>query len=240
MHMPAPPPRGLRAAILQSAYIPWKGYFDLIASVDVFVLYDDVQYTKNDWRNRNRIKTPNGLEWLTVPVGQDIGRRIRDVLLNDPRWQAKHWKTLVANHARAAAFDAVAPLLAPLWLDTRHETLSGLNRALLEAVCGLLGIKTRLVWSWELDTEPSDDRSARLAALCRSLGADTYVSGPAARAYLDTGLLERDGIRTEWFEYGPYPAYPQLWGPFAHEVSILDLLFNCGEDAPRFLGHART
>ncbi|HST44289.1 MAG TPA: WbqC family protein, partial [Luteimonas sp.] len=131
----------MRVAILQSNYIPWKGYFDLIGSVDEFILYDDAQYTKNDWRNRNRIRTPQGSAWLTVPVGQGIHRRIRDVVLPDARWQARHWRTLEANYRRAPCFDEVAQALAGYWLARRHASLSELNRALLSAVCGLLSIR---------------------------------------------------------------------------------------------------
>ena len=222
-----------RIAILQSNYIPWKGYFDLIAAVDEFVLYDDVQFTKNDWRNRNRIKTPRGLEWLSIPVGQDIGRRIRDVELPDPRWQEKHWRTLEANYRRAAHFAEVAAVFEPLYRGRRHTHLSALNRELIEAVCGYLGIRTRLSNSW--DYELAGDRVERLVELCLQAGADEYVTGPSARTYLDQSAFARRGINVAWFDYTGYSEYPQLWGGFSHEVTILDLLFNCGTDAVRYM-----
>src|SRR5215467_3993728 len=133
-----------KLAIVQSNYIPWKGYFDLIAAVDEFILYDDAQYTKNDWRNRNRIKTPRGVEWLTIPIGPHIHQRIRDVELPDARWQARHWKTLEANYRRAPHFAEMASVLEPLYLRRSHSHLSALNRELIEIVCRYLGISTRI------------------------------------------------------------------------------------------------
>ena len=157
-----------QVAILQSNYIPWKGYFDLIAAVDEFILYDDMQYTKNDWRNRNRIKTPNGLEWLTIPAGQDISRRIRDVELAPGNWQAKHWKSLTANYAKAPYFNDIAQWLRPLYLDQQHHNLSQLNQLLLQAVCDYLGITTRITRSW--DYALGEGKTERLVDLCLQAG----------------------------------------------------------------------
>lgn len=223
-------------AILQSNYIPWKGYFDLIAAVDEFILYDDMQFTKNDWRNRNKIKTPAGVQWLSVPVGQGINRRIRDVELPDPRWQEKHWRSLAGNYGRAAHFSEVAQWLEPLYRARRFTHLSELNRAFIEAVCAYLGIGTRISSSW--DYRLGEGKSERLADLCRQAGAQRYVSGPAARDYLDPGVFRSGGIELAWFDYAGYPEYPQLWGDFVHGVTVLDLLFNCGKDAPRYMLHA--
>jgi hypothetical protein len=225
---------GKRVAILQSNYIPWKGYFDMIASVDEFILYDDMQYTKNDWRNRNRIKTPQGVQWLTIPVGDHISRRIRDVTL-DAHWQGKHWKTLEANYRRAAHFDEIAQWLRPLYLEESHADLSGANRRFIEAVCGYLHIPTVITNSW--DYELGQGKTERLAGLCRQAGASEYVSGPAAKDYIDASVLTGAGIELTWFDYSGYPVYPQLWGAFAHDVSILDLLFNCGRGARRYMKH---
>jgi len=220
-------------ALVQSNYIPWKGYFDLIASVDEFVLYDDVQFTKNDWRNRNRIKTPQGVQWLSVPVGQRIDRRIRDVELSDSRWQAQHWKTLEANYRRSPGFAETADWLAPLYLDQRHETLSALNRCLIEAICRCLSIRTRITDSSTYHL--AGDRSERVAGICAQAGAARYVSGPAARSYLDEQVFAHHGVTVSWFDYSGYPTYPQPWGAFAHDVTVLDVLFSCGSDARRYM-----
>jgi len=220
---------GKRVAILQSNYIPWKGYFDLIASVDEFIIYDDVQFTKNDWRNRNRIKTPSGVQWISIPAGQNINRRIRDVVLASSQWRPSHWKTLQTNYRRAECYDQVAPLLESLYVGREDRHLSSINRAFIEAICGFLGIKTRITNSWDYSVTPG--RLENLIGLCNQAGADTYVSGPAARAYLDVTEFARSGVSVEWFDYGGYPIYPQLWGEFVHEVSIVDVIFNCGKSA---------
>jgi hypothetical protein len=222
-----------RVAILQSNYVPWKGYFDLIASVDEFVLYDDMQYTRRDWRNRNRIKTPGGLQWLTVPV-QVKGRyeqTIRETLIDGAAWCESHWKALSLNYRRTPGFSATAAWLEPIYRQPWTH-LSVLNRALIEAVCQRLDIPTRLSNSW--DYELQAERSERLASICEQAGASVYVSGPAARDYLDESVFAHRGISVEWFSYGPYPEYPQPWGAFEHGVSILDLLFCCGSEARRF------
>lgn len=225
-----------KIAILQSNYIPWKGYFDLIAAVDEFIFYDDVQFTKNDWRNRNKIKTQNGLSWLSIPVGQNINRLIKEVRLDDVRWQQKHWSTLCQNYKRAACFESIAARLEPLYLRYRYQTLSELNRTMVEFACNELGITTRLSWSWDYTLDGG--KSERLAYLCEQAGASEYVSGPSAKSYLDETVFENRSIKVSYFDYDGYREYPQLWGGFEHGVSIIDLLFNCGSDAPLYLKFA--
>lgn len=221
-----------KVAVLQSNYIPWKGYFDMIAAVDEFILYDDMQFTKNDWRNRNKIKTPQGMQWLTIPVGQDISRRIRDVTL-DPRWQSKHWKTLEANYRRAAHFEEIAVWLKPLYLSAEYSHLTQTNRTFIEIICNYLGIKTKISNSW--DYTLIDGKTERLVSLCGQAEGGEYVSGPAARDYIDEDLFSSKKIKVTWFDYGGYAEYPQLWGNFDHAVSILDLLFNCGSQSPHYM-----
>ncbi len=227
-----------RIAVVQSNYIPWKGYIDMIAAVDEFVLYDDMQYTKNDWRNRNRIKTPKGIEWITIPVGDHIGFRIRDVELPDNPWREKHWKTLGLNYRRAPHFREVAALFEPLYRGPRHTHLSAFNRALLEAVCAYLGITTRISNSW--DYTLVEGRSERVADICAQAGGLEYVSGPSAKEYIDERAFKERGIALRWFDYEGYPEYPQLWGRFCHQVTILDLLFNCGKNSPKYMKHVGT
>jgi hypothetical protein len=226
-----------KIAILQSNYIPWKGYFDMIAAVDEFILYDDVQFTKNDWRNRNKIKTPNGLEWISIPVGQNINRRIRDVDLPNDSWQEKHWKTLVSNYGRAPYFYEIAAWLEPLYLAQSYTHLSQINRCFIEAVCDYLGIKTVITNSW--DYTLFDGKTERLADLCTQSGGTEYISGPSAKTYIEEDKFNKRGIKLTWFDYSGYPEYPQLWGKFIHEVSILDLLFNAGKDSPQFMRYVQ-
>lgn len=227
-----------KLAIVQSNYIPWKGYLDLIAAVDEFILYDDVQFTKNDWRNRNQIKTPRGVEWLSVPVGQDIHRRIRDVEIATHDWQEQHWNKLVESYRDTPHFGEVAAIIEPLYRSAIHTNLSAMNREFLETILRYLSIATMLKYSWEY--APGEGQTQRLVSLCQQAGADTYISGPAARDYLDAEQFATAGIALRWLEYEGYPEYPQRWGAFTHRVSILDLLFNCGKDSPTFMQMGRT
>lgn len=222
-----------KVAILQSNYIPWKGYFDMIAAVDEFIIYDDMQFTKNDWRNRNKIKTPKGLEWISIPAGQSIERKIREVIIADYRWQQKHWRTLEANYRRAPFFQEVATWLEPLYLQVSHENLSTLNRSFIEGICQYLGITTKISNSW--DYSLIDGKTERLADLCAQAGGSEYISGPAAQDYIEEKFFNERNIKLTWFDYAGYPEYPQLWGDFSHGVTIIDLLFNCGKESPRYM-----
>jgi hypothetical protein len=226
---------GKRVAVLQSNYVPWKGYFDILNVVDEFILLDEVQYTKRDWRNRNRIKTAQGLQWLTVPVEVKgrVDQRIDETRIADPTWATRHWSTLAQTYRRAACFDEVAPALEAVYRSATSERLSELNRCFLDVVAGLLGITTPVTWS--TDYETSGTRGQRILELCVAAGADEYVSGPAARSYMDEELFARRGIRVLWCDYDGYPTYPQLSEPFEHRVSILDLLFHTGATAPTYM-----
>lgn len=224
-----------KVAIVQSNYIPWKGYFDLIASVDDFILYDDMQYTRRDWRNRNQIKTPQGIQWLSVPVAVKglYHQKICETKLDGQDWELTHWRTLEQNYKRAPHFDEIAQWLRPLYESGRHTHLSSLNRELIEAVCRYLGISTHITDSSQYTL--ADGKTERLADLCAQAGGTHYVSGPSAQGYVEEEIFEQHGITLEWFDYEGYRPYPQLWGDFTHFVSILDLLFNCGKAAPSFM-----
>jgi len=227
---------GKRVAIVQSCYIPWKGYFDLINGVDEFILYDDVQYTRASWRNRNRVKTPNGAAWLTIPVKMKgrYRQEIRDVVVSDQKWPDRHWKTLCRNYARAPYFETARSAFQDLYAECEQEThLSRINFRFLRAIADMLGIKTRLAWS--MDYGPVvEGRTERLVHLCSQAGANEYLSGPAARAYLDESLFHKQGIRVRWMDYEGYPEYDQLFSPpFIHEVSIIDLILNAGTEGTK-------
>lgn len=229
-----------KVAILQSNYIPWKGYFDMIAAVDEFILYDDMQYTRRDWRNRNQIKTPQGVQWLTVPVlvKGKYDQKIRETELDGSGWAAAHWRALTLNYRRTPHFDEIAAWLEPLYRGESDTHLSPLNRRFIEAVCRYLGITTAITNSWDYNL--IDGKTERLADLCTQAGGTEYISGPAARNYVDDKVFAERGIKLTWFDYADYPEYPQLWGEFTHGVTILDLLFNCGKDACRYMRHVST
>lgn len=226
-----------KIAIVQSNYIPWKGYFDMIAAVDEFILYDDMQYTRRDWRNRNQIKTPQGLQWLTVPVKVKgkYHQTIRETEIDGSEWQESHWKALAQNYRRAACFDEVATIIEPLYREMASPLLSDLNRRFIEVVCGYLGITTRISNSW--DYTLVEGKAERLADLCAQAGGTEYISGPAAKNYIEEEKFAAHGLKLNWFDYCGYPEYPQLWGEFKHNVSVLDLLFNCGKNASIYLMH---
>ena len=228
-----------RVAISQSNYIPWQGYFDLIHDVDVFVFLDDVQFTKNDWRNRNKVKTPTGVQWLTIPVGDDLNRRICDVTLPDARWQSQHWKTLRQLYARAPFFGRYREFLEHVYLERRWATLSELNQALIQWVArDVLRMSTTFRSAGEFSA--TGRKQDRVMSLLEALEADVYVSGPAATAYLDVNRFTREGIELVWKEYSGYPEYRQFHPPFVHEVTILDLLFHTGPDAPYYVWAGRA
>jgi hypothetical protein len=225
-----------KVAIVQSNYIPWKGYFDLINLVDEFILYDDVQYTRRDWRNRNKIKTPQGPKWLTIPV-KTKGRyyqKVREAEISDPGWSGQHWQCITHNYSRAEYFDKYRDLFEDLYLGQNERFLSQINHRFLTAICQILGIHTKL--SWSMDYRIAErDRTEKLVDFCKQVGATEYISGPAAKAYVDEELFKNEGITLRYMDYSGYPEYPQLFPPFEHSVSIIDLIFNEGPNAPRYM-----
>ena len=227
---------GKIVGIVQSCYVPWKGYFDLVNSVDEFILYDDRQFTRRDWRNRNRIKTRDGTRWLTIPV-QSRGlyeQRIDETLISDAGWADVHWKTIVHSYAGAPYFaDYRGQVEGTYRAVAAERRLSHVNRRFLETFGDILGIRTRLSWSTDYAVEGT--KTDRLVALCEAAGATEYLSGPRAREYLDEEQFAQAGIRLTYFDYSDYPEYEQPHPPFEHTVSILDLVFSAGPDASRYL-----
>jgi hypothetical protein len=226
-----------RVAILQSNYVPWKGYFDIIGSVDVFIFHDDLQYTKNDWRNRNKIKTPKGTEWITVPCGTNEHRLICDVELVDSAWQRNHWNKIQTYYAKTPYFSFYRPFFEELYFGQKWRNLSTMNQFFIKSICkDLLGITTRFEDSRAYGLKKT--KGDRVIELLNKAGATAYLSGPAAKSYLSEPAFEAEGISLEWISYTGYPEHPQLYPPFDHAVSIIDLLFNCGENSCAYMKHA--
>jgi hypothetical protein len=197
-------------AILQSNYIPWQGYFDLIRAVDEFVILDSVQFTKNDWRNRNRIKTPVGPRWLTIPIrtAGRFGQPIAEAEVAERGWARRHWRTLIQCYARASAFRRYACDLEKTYERASQEShLSTINRMFLELACRWLGIRTAISSAEIYPDHP--DRVERLIGICRAAGASRYLSGPRAKAYLDPARMAAAGIEVHFLDYQKYPA-PRL------------------------------
>lgn len=227
-----------KIAILQSNYIPWKGYFDIIASVDEFIFYDEMQYTKNDWRNRNKIKTPNGLLWLSIPIatkGHLTNHvKICDAKITDKKWSKSHWNTIKQFYKKAPYFENYADLFEKLYIECGDEEfLCKVNYKFIFAINNILGIKTKI--SFSQDYGLIEGKTERLIDLVKKAGGDCYLSGPAARDYIDEDLFEKANIQLVWMNYSGYPEYQQLYPPFEHGVSILDLIFNCGANARKYM-----
>ena len=223
-----------RVCVLQSNYIPWKGYFDIIHDADTLVFYDDVQYTKNDWRNRNRIKTPLGTTWITIPTGDDLGRLICEVTLPDKRWAIKHWKTICQYHSKAPYFKRYRAFFEHIYLGMSWERLSCLNQYLIRSIAkDLLGITTEFRDSREYHL--SGHKLDRLLELVGKCGARSYISGPAGKSYIDPTRFAQAGVNLIYKSYAGYPEYVQFFPPFDHAVTILDLLFHVGPEAPFYI-----
>lgn len=215
-------------SISQPGYIPWLGYFDRIAKSDIHIVLDHVQYEKNSMVPRNKIRTPEGWNWITVPLrtkGKFGQLAIRDLQINQQvPWEKKHWKTLEANYARSPFFDVYRSFFYELY-QTRWTNflplVARINAYLLET----LGIETRFMFSSELD--PQKRKGELVLELCQKVGATTYISGPFGRDYLDFSAFNEAGIKVVFHDY-PHPKYCQTFDGFEPYMSIVDLLFNYG------------
>ncbi len=203
--------------------------------VDEFVLYDDMQFTRRDWRNRNQIKTRDGVKWLTIPVevkGKYF-QKIKETRISEPDWTVKHWNTIIHNYSRAKYFNEYRQIFEELYLENKEEYLSKVNYNFIKTICEILGIKTKMIWSDEFNL--LEEKTERLVDICKSLGATDYYSGPAAKAYMNEALFEKENIKVHYFDYSGYPEYEQLHGEFTHAVSIIDLIFNEGPNSTKFM-----
>ena len=215
-------------SIHQPQYLPWLGYFDKIDQADVFVFLDNVQYKKNEWQNRNRIKTAQGAQWLTVPVLYHFPERILEVEINRRvNWARKHLQALRTNYTKARFFKQYLPLFEALY-EREWQKLVDLNVECVRCLVQALGIDTRLAVAsqFELSEEPTE----RLIGICRAVGADAYLAGSGGRSYMDLVQFEEAGIEVQ-FQQFDHPVYPQLFGEFEAYLSIVDLLFNCGDES---------
>lgn len=229
----------MKIGIIQSNYIPWRGYFYFIQSVDHFVFHDDLQYTKQDWRNRNLIKTKQGVKWLSVPVKYlQTAQLINETEVyydskNKSSWQRDHLNQFKQHYDKAPFVNDAITILQEAF-QFHDRTISELNIRLIRQVCAYLGIST--TFSMSSDYGLSGKKTDRLIQLLRKLGATHYLSGPAAESYLDKRAFVENGIALEYVGYD-FPSYPQLWGEFIGNVSVLDLIANCGPEAYNYLNH---
>lgn len=226
----------MKVGIVQSSFIPWRGYFDFIASVDLFMFFDDVQYTKRDWRSRNCIKTPHGIKWLTVPIIYHQRSQLisETEISNTENWRQNHLNQWHENYRKAPFYKDVINLLGNL-SNGSTSTISQLNIQLIKSICAYLGISTPMIMTSELNIEGA--KTDRLINLLRAVDGKTYLSGSSADAYLEKYKFREAGIRLEYKSYD-YVPYPQLWGDFEGAVSVLDLIANCGQQSRKLINSA--
>jgi hypothetical protein len=226
----------MKVAVIQSNYLPWRGYFDIINDVDLFCFYDEVQYTKNDWRNRNRIKSKNGLQWLSIPVNKTaVHQKISEVLLPD-EWQKEHNKILTFAYGRAPFFNQLKVFMNDFYIDNSFDRLSEFNQYSIQKIAKYIGVDTPFVNSAHYNAEGG--RIERLLDLLTKLGATEYISGPSAKAYLSDKehLFDEKGIVLKYKDYGNYPIYNQLGESYDPYISVIDLIANVAkEDLPKYI-----
>jgi len=223
----------MKTAILQSNYIPWKGVFDMINMVDTFVFLEDVDFTKRDWRTRNKIKSKNGDIWLRVPVKKSPrGTKIYEIEIDLNGWQEKHYRSITMSYAQSDHFKSYVDLLEHVYVERQWKSLSEMNQFIIKSIAALLNIETVFMNSVSLGSEGKADD--KLIDICKKLGATHYLSGPAAKNYICPNKFMENDIRLEYIVYD-YPEYPQPFGEFDHYVSVLDVLFNCGGQSAEYI-----
>jgi hypothetical protein len=223
----------MRVGLIQSNFLPWRGYFDFISDVDLFIFHDDLQYTKRDWRNRNLIKTPQGKQWLTVPVNLESSHQlIRDVQVDYTQDWINYQINRFSECYKQAKFFSEASGFLELLKQNNPATISELNRYLIDEITRYLGIKTPMEVSWKYS--PRSTKTERIIDILQKVNATVYLSGSNADGYLNKDLFRENHISLEYKSY-VYDPYPQPWGDFIGDVTILDLIANCGLDARKFL-----
>jgi hypothetical protein len=220
-------------AVHQPQYLPWLGYFDKLDRADVFCFLDNVQYKKNEWQNRNRIKSAAGWQWLTVPVSYRFPQLIIEVSINNTtNWRRKHLQALITNYGKSLHFSQIMEDLAAIY-EREWHSLCELNIAVIECLRNLIGLshkKTIRASEYDLSEDPND----RLVDLCELVGAGTYLAGAGGAAYMDLKPFKKRGIKVIFQDFF-HPVYPQQFGEFLPQLSTVDLLFNCGTDSLRIL-----
>ena len=219
-----------KGIITQSNYIPWKGFFHSLANVDVFVIYDDMQYTRRDWRNRNKLITSNGPKWLSIPV--DIKGcyfiKIKDVTIHSNGWKKDHLNFIQNNYRRAPGFKEHFPKIEQLFINAPSKYLTDVNEFFIRELNKLLGINVEIRRSSEFIL--AEEKTERLLNICIDIGVDKYYSGPAAKVYMEESVFTNKNILVEYWDYSNFKTYNQLWDGFEHGVSVLDLMFNVPEN----------
>jgi len=223
-----------KVAIIQSSYIPWKGYFDIIHDVDCFIFLDDVQYTNRDWRNRNKIKTNSGERWLTIPLGSNRDKLITEMEFKDLSWRETHLHSIERFYRRAEHFSKYYKLIKEYYYQHDWLRLSDFNQNFIKRFSTeILEIKTVFLDSSKINVKQK--KLNKIIGLLEAVNGGYYLSGPLARNYIDESEFIKRNIKLYYKDYAGYPEYKQLYPPFSHYVSILDLLFNVGDDIKYYI-----
>lgn len=222
----------MRVVVLQPTYLPWIGYFGMIDLADVFVFYDDVQFSVQSWQQRNKIKTAQGWMWLTVPVVRQFGSTINETRINNStNWNKKHSESIRQSYSKAPFFNKYASIFEETY-ESAWEYLADLNIALIKEITRVSGLETKFMVSSELEVKGA--KTERLMSTLKKVGADEYISGPGAKDYIEINSFRENNIKLYWYEY-EHPVYPQIRGEFVSFLSIVDLLFNTGDEAVKYI-----
>lgn len=226
-----------KVAIMQSNYIPWRGYFDMINMVDEFIIFDSVQYSKKTWRNRNYIKTLNGLELLSIPVKVKgkLNQSIYEVETTDNHWKRKHWKSISINYSKSKYFNDYKHIFENIYLNSNENNLSKINVIFIKEICKILNIKTKIKYDYEYNYKHTLGDVSSIIDLLKNAKAGIFLNGPTAKQYMTEKMFSPHNIDLIWMDYSDYAEYTQLFPPFEYNVSILDLIFNTGPDAHKYM-----
>ena len=230
----------MKIAISQSNYLPWRGYFDLIKNVDEFIFFDEVQYTRRDWRNRNLIRMNNEKKWLTIPVSSkgNYNETISQIKINKINWKKSHLNLIKECYRKSSHFHETYEFLDDCFNDIETIFLSEINIFLIKKICDFLKIKTTFLNSNKINKQTKNQSaSSRLLEISLNRKAKIYYTGPAAKNYLDTILFKKKNIEINWFDYGKTKIYKQPFKDFYQDLSIVDCLMNCGKDTKKFLNY---
>ncbi len=228
----------MKVLVTQPNYIPWKGYFDLIAKADEFVVLDDVKYTNRDWRNRNLIKTPQGTIWLNIPIYKEEKMLIKDASVKNFSWVDEHLNKIERNYKKSNYFDSIYPTLQKIYKGLRSDKLIDINIEIINFICKYLEIDTQISFSSDIKNK-NVEKSNRILDICINKNATTYITSSKSKNYLDENLFKNNKINIEFEDFKNYPKYRQLWEDFEEKVSVIDLLFNQGPNSYKFMKYIK-
>ena len=222
----------MRAAILQPGYLPWIGFFNMVKWSDTFIILDDVQFSDSAWQHRNRIKTPMGFQWLTVPVLKKLDQKIKGVKINNKeKWAKNHWKAIKFNYSKARFFGEYSEFFEETY-SREWSSLLELDMHIIKGICNFLRLKPNFEFASNLNV--GGNALDHVIKLCKKIGATEYLNGPAGKSYMTEEDFAKEGIKLVWHEYS-HPTYNQLYGEFVPYMSVIDLLFNEGEKSPEII-----